>query len=774
MSDNEKNVDENGQDEGSINVFDDNAYMFGDDPSENNLEEQNEINDDNQVNQKEMEINSKEEFDHNENDEINNMESKDSLRKYLEQQMKQEQIQNNDTNLNINENSTKNKLSTNEENISKKIQTSNNNNDINLNINSNLNNKKENDIQSIQPEQNIEYEGVEEQYQEHEQDQDQENNNNEGEEEEIENGEVEDIEGELENENENENEGEGEGEEESIPLVTLKFISICQFCKNNFNSTIHLPYLLKCGHFFCLKCIKDNFTDEEGIKCPNDGLVALSVKELKLLNNLITDKSISTQRNEKNNEENYDNMNINGINTNNKIDMKNSCKIHKGQKLTHIITDTKQLVCVYCALDILRKNPKCEVKEIKEKFDELVLDAEKIINLNQNNIKIIQDSLKDIKKNKETEEKNINLYFDHIFKYLNSKKGEYLSQIDSLFTDNAKKLKQKLEIFSEQIEQGESLKALIDNYDTNNNFDEIMETYIKLDTIKKTEKDNNEINLQEFKFSHDDETKIMKYINNFGDIKAMSKYIHFQNGKKDIFNLKMPSNAPLPSEEQKKNFFNFNTNPQILGNNINNKNSSRLTNNSTENQEIENEINYNNSRISNNNKQKQMNFNSNYNFNFNKINPMSNNSTGKRNIKTNFGNNNFFRQIINNSNEVNNGNNNYINMDSNPRENKNYSFNNLSTNNKNRGHRIISIQDNNFISNNKGSSGEGRIYNNNNNNMYNMNYPKRIGLDKNNINNTNKNMNNNKNIRNDFNNNHTQGPLGGAYEYKGFKTFNFK
>ena len=99
----------------------------------------------------------------------------------------------------------------------------------------------------------------------------------------------------------------------------------------------------------------------------------------------------------------------------------------------------------------------------------------------------------------------------------------------------------------------------------------------------------------------------MKYINNFGDIKAMSKYIHFQNGKKDIFNLKISSNAP-PSDEQKKNFFNFNTNPQMLGNNINNKNSSRLTNNSTENQEMENEINYNNSRVSNNNKQKQMNF----------------------------------------------------------------------------------------------------------------------------------------------------------------------
>ena len=750
MSDNEKNEEDNGQDEGSINVFEDNAYMFGDDPSGNNLEEQNEINDENQNSTKEKE--NKDEYGNNENEEINNLESKDSLRKYLEQQMKHEQMQNNNDNIDINKNSINNKLSTNEENISKKIQNSKGENDINISKKSEkrlekelINNNNNNNL-------NDEYEGEEqEQGEEYV-----------GEEEEIENGEVEDIEGEV----------EGEGEEENIPLVTLKFISICQFCKNNFDSTIHLPYLLKCGHFFCLKCIKENFTDEEGIKCPNDGLVALSVKELKLLNNLITDKSIPSQRDNLNNKDNLDNinnMNINGIDNNKnneKIDTINTCKIHKGQKLTHIITETKQLVCVYCAFDVVRKNPKCEVKEIKEKFDELILDAEKIINLNQNNIKIIQDSLKDIKKNKETEEKSINLYFDHIFKYLNSKKAEYLSQIDSLFTDNAKQLKQKLEIFSEQIEQGESLKALIDNYENNNNFDEIMETFVKLENIKKSEKDNNLINLQEYKFSHDDETKIMKYINNFGDIKTINKYVHFQNDKKDIFNLKVSSNVAPLVEEQKKNFFNFNTNPALINNNannlINNKNSSRLTNNSTENQDMENEMNYNNnSNISgNNNNKKQGNLN-NYNFNFNKINPMSNNTTGKRGIKTNFGNNNFFRHLISN-NEYNNGNMNYINMDSNNRDNKNYSFNNLSNNNK-RGNRIISIQENNYLSN-KGTSGEGRLLNNN---IYNINYSKR---DKDNLN---KNMNN-KNIRNDFVNcNHTQTPLG-TYEYKGFKTFNFK
>ena len=736
MSDNEKE-NENGQDEGSINVFEDNAYMFGDEPSDNNLEEQNELNDEEQVDEKEEKNENKKSNENlNLNEDINNLESKDSLRKYLEQQMNKDQLQNlennNNNNDNNNINNDNNKITSNENNNSKKEE-----------LKDNIKNFEKN--KNYPPDAYVGDEMGEE----------------------IENGEMEDIEGEAEGEdegeNENENENEGEEGEETIPLVTLKFISICQFCKNNFNSTIHLPYLLKCGHFFCLKCINETFTDQEGIKCPNDGLVALSVKELKLLNNLITDKSISTQR-DKQNEDNIDSIN-NGNGPMNKLDEKTTCKIHKGQKLTHIITETKQLVCVYCAFDVVRKNPKCEVKEIKEKFDEFIVDADKIINLNQNNIKIIQDSLKEIKKNKEIEEKNINLYFDHIFKYLSSKKAEYLSQIESFFTDNAKKLKNKLEIFSEQIEQGEALKGLIDNYEQNNNFDDVMETYIKLEEIKKNEKDT-QISLQEYKFSHDDETKIMKYINNFGDIKTINKYINFQTDKKDIFHLKVSSNVAPLVPDTRKNFFNFNTNPRLNDSN-NNKNSSRF-NNSNDNQDLENE--YENTHFSNinnnNNNKKQTNYGNNYNFNFNKINPMTNNmncNTGKRSIRPNLGNNNFIRHTTNND-EVNNGNYNYINIDSNSRDNKNYSFNNISSSNKNRGNKLISLQDNNFIAN-KGSN-EGRGINTN---YYNVNYMKRNDKD-NNIN-LNKNILHNKNNKNEYGNK-TQGSLG--YEYKGFKTFNFK
>ena len=732
MDEDGKNENDNGQEEGSVNIYDDNAYMFGDEPSENNSDDKNEIKDMNKGDY----INYTDEY---ENEGINNMESKESYKNYYKKELQtssnkktndKEILQNKENikniNLNINQISKEENIDISNNKMPQKIQIQTNN--LNTNMSSEIP-TKDNKIQKIE---NI---NQQEEYEENEA-------GEEGEEEgeNLENGEMEE-----------ENEGEGEGEEEeNIPLVTLKFISICQYCKNAFNSTIHLPYLLKCGHFFCLKCIKEHFTDEEGIKCPNDGLVALSIKELKILNNLITDKNVPTQRDKKENDIEND-ENVNGIDNNNiKLNENNYCKIHKGQKLTHIITETKQLVCVYCAFDLVRKNPKCEVKEIKEKFDEFVSEAEKVININQNNIKIIQDSLKDIKKNKEIEEKSINMYFDNIFKYLSNKKNEYLSQIDNIFTDNAKKLSQKLEIFSQQIEQGESLKGLIDNYEQNNNFDEILETYFKLQSIKSSDQDN-QINLQEYKFSHDDETKIMKYINNFGDIKTINKYIPFQNGKKDIFNLRGSSNTTTTQEEPKKNYFNFNSNPIITSlTNNNNKNSSRFTNNSTDNQETLNDKNYNNSNnnISSNNKKNNYN---NYNFNFNKINPITNlnNNNSKRNIpsKPILTNNNIFRH--NTNYEVNNGNINYINLEVDNNREKNYSFNSTNNNKNLRGNRI--------------NNGDGRIYNNN---YYNLNYSKRVG-DKDN---SNQNINNqNKNIKN-FETS-TQNSLG--YEYKGFKTFNF-
>ena len=502
-NDNENNEE---QEENSINVYDDNAYMLDEEGSEknslNNSKNENELDDYQNQDKDQQKTNEIEGLDDFQNEEAENNEHNNYL-KYVEQ------------NKNLNQNI---KETNNPKNIS------NNNNNININnlINYNqINNKEE--TNKIKNEENNNINN---------------NKNNENEEENIrEDGEI----GE---------DGEEEGdEEENLPLITLKYVSICQCCKNSFDSEKHLPYLFKCGHFFCKECIEEQFTDEEGIKCPIDGLIAKTIKEFKLLNNLITDKTIPSQRNEN------ENNNLN-----------NNCQIHKGQKLTHIVVNTKEIVCVYCAFDLIRKKPNCEVKELKEIFEDYLNTTEKIININQNNVEIIQKTLKDIKNNKQNEEKNVLFYFEHILKYINTKKEEILSKIDSIFTENATKLSQKLENFSAQIELGESLKEYINNFEKNNNlgYNDIYEAYLKLEKLNENE-NNNKINLKEYKFIHDDEAKIMKYTNYFGDIKIIYKYIPFKNVSQEYFELNDKNN-----NNYNQNTYTYNSN-EIINNNNNYK-----------------------------------------------------------------------------------------------------------------------------------------------------------------------------------------------------------
>ena len=546
--DNNENNEE--QEENSINVYDDNAYMLGENDSDNNSLDN--LNNNNEHN-----------IENVENDKKDNIENQNEIQGLDE--VKQEENQINSIYLNKNE---LKKDITNLSNDKIKINPIRSNNNINDEENEN---------------QNMEEEGEEQ---------------------------------------------DEEGEEENLPLVTLKYISVCQCCKNPFDSQKHLPYLFKCGHFFCKECIDEQFTDQEGIKCPIDGLIAQSFKEFKLLNNLVTDKTIPSQRNNKNNNDNKT--------TNSNNNLNNTCQIHKGQKLTHIVENTKEIICVYCAFDLVRKNPNCEVRELKEKFEDYRNKADKIISINQNNVEIIQKSLKDIKDNKNSEEKKINFYFEHILKYINTKKEEILSKIDSIFTANATKLSQKLENFSAQIELGENLKGLIDEYDRNNRYgyNEIYETYLKLESLNEGEK-NNKINLQEYKFIHDDETKMIKYINNFGDIKSIFKYIPFQDDIKDIYdysNIIQHNNYEQINTDNNfslKRNINNSRNTYYMDNISSNKNKSFVMNNKMDN------FNMLDDDIGNNN-------NSNYNYYSNLNNNLINKNYSNFNLRINPNSNKIF------------------------------------------------------------------------------------------------------------------------------------
>ena len=349
---------------------------------------------------------------------------------------------------------------------------------------------------------------------------------------------------------ENQNEEIDENESDSgVPLVTLNFLSICQCCKNSFNSKENIPYLFKCGHFFCKQCIMEQFTDEEGIKCPNDGLIANSISDLKILNNFITDKSV-TQRTsspflgqergseaEKNKfiEKNI-NTDKNVTNNNNKINNDNNynfqykcCDIHKGQKLTHFIEETKELICVYCAFERFKQNQGIEIKEITDKCHDMESEMDSIIEENQYNIDIIQSSLKEIKKNKETEEKRIIEIFDRFIEMMKTKKDEFLSKIDNLFTNNTEKLSQKLELFLNKIEKCESVKEKIGTFSKNQDngqFLQLLEYYNRL--INELQSVHSlKLSLQKYKFCYDDEMTISRMISKFGDIKLSPKIFTF-------------------------------------------------------------------------------------------------------------------------------------------------------------------------------------------------------------------------------------------------------
>ena len=316
------------------------------------------------------------------------------------------------------------------------------------------------------------------------------------------------------NNNKEENDNNEDSNESNIPLVTLNFLSICQCCKDPFNSTDAIPFLFKCGHFFCKKCILEQFIDEEGIKCPNDGLVAKSISELKILNNFITDKTV-TQRT----------SNSNGI----------YCKIHKGQKMTHYIEETKELICIYCAFEKFKQNPNWEIKEISDKFKDIETDIDVIIDENQKNVGIIQNNLNEIKKNKEIEEKKVSEVFDRLSEIIKEKKEENLNKINTLFKENAKKLSQKLELFSNKIEKSEEIKEKIALYKENkeqNQLTNILNDYNKL-IAKINDNHYYKLILQKYKFIYDDEPIIARLINKFGDFKIIPNNCLFLGNKKN-------------------------------------------------------------------------------------------------------------------------------------------------------------------------------------------------------------------------------------------------
>jgi hypothetical protein len=112
---------------------------------------------------------------------------------------------------------------------------------------------------------------------------------------------------------------------------------------------------------------------------------------------------------------------------------------------------------------------------------------------------------------------------------MKTKKDEFLSKIDNLFTNNTEKLSQKLELFLNKIEKCESVKEKIGTFSNNQDngqFLQLLEYYNRL--INELQSVHSlKLSLQKYKFCYDDEMSISRMISKFGEIKLSPKNIHF-------------------------------------------------------------------------------------------------------------------------------------------------------------------------------------------------------------------------------------------------------
>ena len=298
----------------------------------------------------------------------------------------------------------------------------------------------------------------------------------------------------------------------SSPLIQFNSLYYCQSCNAQFNTSTHLPYLFKCNHFFCKQCIQTTFLSSNGIKCPKDGIIASSLDDCTIIPNIISTRQ------------------------------SNTCQLHKSQPLTHYVEETREIICVYCAFNKMRSNPKLTIKEIKEKIKEYIHDID-LLHVNHSQFaNFLQELLDQINENKHSQQNKIITLFDQMISYLENKKKVLLHKIDCLYHENSLVINDKLNMLSHKVEEAIKLKSEFDEIENNvSEFNEIIDGFNEFikDNNTKTQLD---IIINDYNFAHDDENKAYKYINNFGDLKSKKKQFTFGMNNNNNITDKQPYN----------------------------------------------------------------------------------------------------------------------------------------------------------------------------------------------------------------------------------------
>ena len=365
----------------------------------------------------------------------------------------------------------------------------------------------------------------------------------------------------------------------------------------------------------------------------------------------------SNQRDNKSNTS-VNNVNISNINNNNLNEIEknenleefpeqdeynqNYCNIHPEQKITHFVEDTKELICIHCAFNKLKNNPTIQIREISEKCKEYLNDLNNIIENNQKYTQIIQNSLNDINENKENEEKKIIEIYEQLLNLLVTNRNNYLIKIEEIYQENTGNMNKKLENFAEIIDIAEKLKEDFEAIaeQAPYEFNHLTQAFNKF-IRDMNDKSKSDLDIIQYNFSHDELNKVLKYLNNFSDVKTRKKCYRFDflknNGSQNYSIREINTNQN--NNNYNDNYINNNFNNNMFNNGINkyykaskelkyinfsNNNANLIPNNKIYNNTLNNNNNQNNINLKNDSFLEGSNSNLRFNFKYDDKEKMNN------------------------------------------------------------------------------------------------------------------------------------------------------
>ena len=265
-----------------------------------------------------------------------------------------------------------------------------------------------------------------------------------------------------------------------------------------------------------------------------------------------------------------------------------------------------------------------------------------IIENNQKYTQIIQNSLNDINENKENEEKKIIEIYEQLLNLLVTNRNNYLIKIEEIYQENTGNMNKKLENFAEIIDIAEKLKEDFEAIaeQAPYEFNHLTQAFNKF-IRDMNDKSKSDLDIIQYNFSHDELNKVLKYLNNFSDVKTRKKCYRFDflknNGSQNYSIREINTNQN--NNNYNDNYINNNFNNNMFNNGINkyykaskelkyinfsNNNANLIPNNKIYNNTLNNNNNQNNINLKNDSFLEGSNSNLRFNFKYDDKEKMNN------------------------------------------------------------------------------------------------------------------------------------------------------